>query len=66
VCLLLHGLITVEQEVSQQSNNVYESYFWSDTVEDTESPYDYDLTAPQLPKLMKRDCAHYAHQRMMT
>jgi hypothetical protein len=66
VCLLLHGLIKVEQEVSQQSNSVYESYFWSDNADDTESSDDYDLTAPQLPKLMKHDCAHYACQRMVT
>ena len=36
------------------------------TLWNTESSYDYDLTAPRLPKLMKRDCAHYARQRMMT
>jgi hypothetical protein len=66
VCLLLRGLIKAEQEVSQQSNNAYESYFWSDTTDDKESSDDYDLTAPRLPKLMKHECAHYACQRMMT
>jgi len=66
VCLLLRGLIKAKQEVSQQRNNVYESYFWSDTTDDTESSDDYDLTASRLPKLMKHECAHYAHQRMMT
>jgi hypothetical protein len=64
MCLLLHGLIKVKQEVSQQSNNVYGSYFWSDTTDDTESSDDYDLTAPWLPKQKKHDSAHYTCQKM--
>jgi len=55
VCLLFCGLIKAEQKVKQQSNNAYESYFWSDTTDDTVSSDDYDLSAPWLRKLMKYD-----------
>jgi hypothetical protein len=65
---MAHGIIKAEQaeQVSEPSKDAYESYFWCDTVENTESSDDYDLTPPWLPKHKKRDCVNYACQRMMT